>query len=669
MYRGKILIIAALFGALSLSAGGYQDKTSGAETGLPSTEPRVAANGEAELSVNKRASDINSSVTDAKQKKKRGGLKAKQSGKNSAQNDVDRAKDAVKAAIKQGVIDRGVSEKDITQERLERAMKAQESAELNFDILTALELTHKDPITSMRLYEKAYKKTGSPVYLLEALKLAFSLKYQKDTLQYMKLGDKELGDNSEYLRIKIGFYLSNKENLNANTVALKLVTIDPSSRSYAILAATYYAMENFELARQYFEKAYELDKTDENLLRLCDVLFNKLKDADAAIRTIETHRRIYGCGGIVCEVLADVYRADKRYLDVAKIDEVLYEAKGDAKFLDDMIAIYYYSNDFDKIIEILKKYDYKPALLIDAYAQKKDYKTAIKLAREEFLKTKNYDFLAIEAIYEYESAGKNVDAKTLSSVVEKFENIAPQLKDAMHLNYYGYILIDHDLDVKKGIDYVQKALKIDPSSPYYIDSLAWGYYKLGECDKAKQQMDRIKDEEFFKSPEGKEHLEAIDACAIGGQKPQTPAPKDPVAKSPAVQNFNSNSAAQSSDLNPAPQNLEQNSMSQDAAAQSPSANPANSAPKNSTSQNFEQSSVANPTPQSSELNSTQQGSALPKSAAQGLDAAQPDFVKPAAENFDANSSAQDAAQKSEIDPAAQEPSNLPATNPAQKGAN
>ena len=54
-------------------------------------------------------------------------------------------------------------------------------------------------------------------------------------------------------------------------------------------------------------------------------------------------------------------RPDKRYLDVAKIDEALYEAKGDTKFLDNMIAIYYYSNDFDKIIELLKKYDYKPS--------------------------------------------------------------------------------------------------------------------------------------------------------------------------------------------------------------------------------------------------------------------------------------------------------------------
>ena len=426
-------------------------------------------------------------------------------------------------------------------------MRAQEDAELNFDLLTALELLHKDPVASMFLYEKAYNKTGSSVYLLEALKTAFAIKDRKNTARYLKLGEKSLSSDSEYLRVKIGYYLGIKDNLNANTAALKLVTVDPVSRSYAILAATYYAMENFTLAKTYFEKAYELDKTDENLIRLCDVLLNKLNDSDGAIRIIETHRRIYGCAqGMACELLADVYRANKRYLDVAKVDEALYEAKGDNKFLDDMIAIYYYSNDFDKIIELLKKYDYKRELLIDAYAHKKDYKTAIKMARDEFMKTKNYDFLAIEAIYEYESAGKNVDAKTLSSVVAKFENIAPQLKDPVHLNYYGYILIDHDLDVRKGIELVRRALQKDPDSPYYLDSLAWGYYKLGECDKAKNEMAKIKDAEFFNSPEGKEHLEAIDACAAGtGVAPQNSisqnpamikgsAPKDQAPQSPAI---------------------------------------------------------------------------------------------------------------------------------------
>ena len=532
--------------------------------------------------------------------------------KASDRNSSIGTKNGAKDAIKKSLINRGVSAKSITKEKLNHAMRAQEDAELNFDLLTALELLHKDPVASMFLYEKAYNKTGSSVYLLEALKTAFAIKDRKNTARYLKLGEKSLSSDSEYLRVKIGYYLGIKDNLNANTAALKLVTVDPVSRSYAILAATYYAMENFTLAKTYFEKAYELDKTDENLIRLCDVLLNKLDDSDGAIRIIETHRRIYGCAqGMACELLADVYRANKRYLDVAKIDEALYEAKGDNKFLDDMIAIYYYSNDFDKIIELLKKYDYKCELLIDAYAHKKDYKTAIKMARDEFMKTKNYDFLAIEAIYEYESAGKSVDAKTLSSVVAKFENIAPQLKDPVHLNYYGYILIDHDLDVRKGIELVRRALQKDPDSPYYLDSLAWGYYKLGECDKAKNEMAKIKDAEFFNSPEGKEHLEAIDACAAGtGVAPQNsisqnPAtikgstPKDQAPQSPAIKTPSPNSikstAPESSVLDSAlPSSAATRDLTPKDSASQNSAGSANSAIQNQTPNSAASENFATP---------------------------------------------------------------------------
>lgn len=569
MYRGKV------FGGILIAAMILAPQYLSAESGTNAAAAKQSV-------TDKKASDKNSSIG---------------------------TKNGAKDAIKKSLINRGVSAKSITKEKLNHAMRAQEDAELNFDLLTALELLHKDPVASMFLYEKAYNKTGSSVYLLEALKTAFAIKDRKNTARYLKLGEKSLNSDSEYLRVKIGYYLGIKDNLNANTAALKLVTVDPVSRSYAILAATYYAMENFTLAKTYFEKAYELDKTDENLIRLCDVLLNKLDDSDGAIRIIETHRRIYGCAqGMACELLADVYRANKRYLDVAKIDEALYEAKGDNKFLDDMIAIYYYSNDFDKIIELLKKYDYKRELLIDAYAHKKDYKTAIKMARDEFMKTKNYDFLAIEAIYEYESAGKNVDAKTLSSVVAKFENIAPQLKDPVHLNYYGYILIDHDLDVRKGIELVRRALQKDPDSPYYLDSLAWGYYKLGECDKAKNEMAKIKDSEFFNSPEGKEHLEAIDACAAGtgvapqnsisqnpatikGSAPKDQAPQSPATKTPAPDSIKSttpensaldsarSSSAATRDLTPKDSALQNSAGSANSAVQ-------NQAPNSAASENF-----------------------------------------------------------------------------------
>ncbi|MBP3224407.1 MAG: hypothetical protein J6M14_03760 [Campylobacter sp.] len=408
-----------------------------------------------------------------------------------------------------------VTQKATTPQKLKEAMKAYDEAELNFDLLTALELANKDPQSAMKLYEKAFLKTNSQVYLLEALKLAFFLKDSKATAHYLALGDKILADDSEYLRVKVGYYMGQGEILKANTTALHLANLEVNSRNYSILGATYYAMDNFALAKQYFEKAYELEKSEENLIRLSDVLLNRLDSSDAAVRIMETHRRIYGCAsGMVCEVLADVYRMQKKYFEVAKLDEALYESKKNTKFLDDMIGIYYYMKEFDKIIEILQKYDYKKDLIMDAYAQKKDFATAMRLAREEFFKTENYDYLANEAIYLYESFGDKKTAAQINEVVAKFENIASKLKDPVHLNYYGYILIDHDLDIKKGIDYVERALKDEPNSVYYIDSLAWGFYKLGECEKAKEWMDKIKDDEFYTSDEGKGHVSAIEKCVI-----------------------------------------------------------------------------------------------------------------------------------------------------------
>ena len=72
----------------------------------------------------------------------------------------------------------------------------------------------------------------------------------------------------------------------------------------------------------------------------------------------------------------------------------------------------------------------------------------------------------------------------------------------------GYILIDNDIDVKEGIKYVEKALEFDPNNEEYIDSLAWGYYKLGKCKEAWEIIKHIK----LDNEEIKKHKEAIKKC-------------------------------------------------------------------------------------------------------------------------------------------------------------
>ena len=73
-------------------------------------------------------------------------------------------------------------------------------------------------------------------------------------------------------------------------------------------------------------------------------------------------------------------------------------------------------------------------------------------------------------------------------------------------------MIDHDIDVKKGIEYVKRALEIEPKAAYYLDSLAWGYFKLNECEKAAKIMEEIENMGESDNEEIAEHIKAIKEC-------------------------------------------------------------------------------------------------------------------------------------------------------------
>ena len=64
-----------------------------------------------------------------------------------------------------------------------------------------------------------------------------------------------------------------------------------------------------------------------------------------------------------------------------------------------------------------------------------------------------------------------------------------------------------------------KAYELDQNASYIIDSIAWGYYKLNNCKKAKEWMDKVvNDADFMKQDEAKEHKIAIDQCINKGKK-------------------------------------------------------------------------------------------------------------------------------------------------------
>jgi len=86
-------------------------------------------------------------------------------------------------------------------------------------------------------------------------------------------------------------------------------------------------------------------------------------------------------------------------------------------------------------------------------------------------------------VYEYasllERAGRLADAeRALRGVLSK------DPEDANALNSLGYMLADHGQRLDEAVDLVQRALKIEPANPSFLDSLGWAYFRQGKLDLA-----------------------------------------------------------------------------------------------------------------------------------------------------------------------------------------
>jgi tetratricopeptide (TPR) repeat protein len=69
--------------------------------------------------------------------------------------------------------------------------------------------------------------------------------------------------------------------------------------------------------------------------------------------------------------------------------------------------------------------------------------------------------------------------------------------DASHapaLNYLGYMLAERGERLEESVEYLKKALEIDPDNGSYLDSLGWAYFKGNKLDLAADNLKRAADQ-------------------------------------------------------------------------------------------------------------------------------------------------------------------------------
>ncbi|HEY1245557.1 MAG TPA: tetratricopeptide repeat protein [Hyphomicrobiaceae bacterium] len=58
------------------------------------------------------------------------------------------------------------------------------------------------------------------------------------------------------------------------------------------------------------------------------------------------------------------------------------------------------------------------------------------------------------------------------------------------LNYLGYTWIDHSRYLKKGLQMIEKAVRLKPDDGYIVDSLGWAHYRLGNFNEAVKYLEQ-----------------------------------------------------------------------------------------------------------------------------------------------------------------------------------
>ena len=355
-------------------------------------------------------------------------------------------------------------------------------------------------------FSKLYEETKDLTYAHEAIRSYGASKNFKKLKSLLDTAIEDHPEDKTLKRFLAAYYLDTKDFKKANEVLKELP--NNSEADKALLATTQLGLGKPKEALSYYKQRYQKDKSSQNAVALFDVLYS-LKRDDEAIQVLQNHADFVSCDEIVCFKLISIYK-DRNDVDkIITLTKRLYDKSKNASYANMLLELYQYKDDKNSAIAFLEKSSFNDLFLLELYLSQKKYKNAKNLAKKLYKESGDLDMLAQLSMIEYESRDKK-DKEFLKKLSIQFDKVVKKIDNPLYNNFYGYILIDDDIDVDRGIKLVLKALKQKPESAFFLDSLAWGYYKKGECQKALDTITPIantsKEEEIVK------HYKTIKEC-------------------------------------------------------------------------------------------------------------------------------------------------------------
>lgn len=370
----------------------------------------------------------------------------------------------------------------------------------------------QDPISASELFKILYEKSDRKEYLYRSLENDLIAKDNEKLLRRVDALSVDGVYDPALVRLKVVALFELNRLDEARDLSVELAQKTHLPNDYLLTSDIYIKRQEYDEAVRYLESAYAKENNEKILDKMSIVLYVNLGRKTEAIAHLETHSRMLGCSEVVCTRLIGFYSNDNNIDGLLSTYLRLYELNKKPEVAKKIIQIYSYKRDYIRLTEFLESSKSDDEVLLQLYASSKNYKKAYILADELYEKTSDINYLGQSAIFEYENAKDKSSKVLLKSVVSKLEKVTKKDPQALYLNYLGYILIDHDVDVKKGMAYIDRVLKEQPNSAFYLDSKAWGYYKLGECAKAKKLMNRVVKLDGGDDEEVLLHVKEINRC-------------------------------------------------------------------------------------------------------------------------------------------------------------
>ena len=368
---------------------------------------------------------------------------------------------------------------------------------------------------SYKIYGKLYKMTDEKAFLFREVKASmFGLTHVSRSLdKLLKLNKKEK-KTIETRRLLIGLYLTLRRNKEAFKEAEELLKISTSVDNLHLCGNAYFFNGLYEKALVLFMKVYRVIPDEDILLKIVDIMTQYTHQKEDAIKLLENHiKSNLTVSNTVHLELLKLSKTTSNSQELSMVYQHYYEETKNEIYLKALIRLYRSDKQLKKAITFLEKNENKSELLLDLYKESKSFLKAINLVEHFYHKTHNSKWIAQKAIliikyslqthhYPINFEGVDIFEKEVS-----LGNISGE-----YINSYGYTLIDKEVNVAKGIKFVKTALLEEPHNIYYLDSLAWGYYKEKSCNKALKIMRQVVSEDGLKEPEIVLHWNAIKQC-------------------------------------------------------------------------------------------------------------------------------------------------------------